>query len=375
MPKASPVRTLASLALLAVAPMCIAALSSAANSKVQHVFVIVLENESYDVTFGHDSVAPYLAHELPKQGLLLPNYFGIGHSSLDNYIALISGQAPNEQTQGDCEIFSEFRLSAPTLDAHGQALGMGCVYPTMVKTLPDQLDSRGFTWKAYMEDIGKDPSRESATCGHSALNAQDPLLRATVKDQYEVKHNPFVYFHTIIDDGARCDAHVVNLEQHLSADLKSVATTANYNFITPNLCNDGHDAPCVDGQPGGLVSADAFLKKWVPIITHSAAFKKDGLLIVTFDEADEKLGDGSDACCGEQGLPGARYPPGFRGPGGGRIGAVLISPFIRPGTISRTAYNHYSQLRSVEGFFGLTPLGYAAGADVKPFGEDIFKEH
>jgi phosphatidylinositol-3-phosphatase len=245
----------------------------------------------------------------------------------------------------------------------------------MVKTLPDQLEGAGFTWKAYMEDMGKDPSRESATCGHSPLNAQDPLLRATVKDQYAVKHNPFVYFHTIIDDRTRCDAHVVNLEQRLSADLKSIATTANYNFITPNLCNDGHDAPCVDGQPGGLVSADAFLKKWVPLITHSAAFKKDGLLIVTFDEADTRLSDGSEACCGEQGLPGARYPPGFRGPGGGRIGAVLISPFIKPGTISRTAYNHYSQLRSVEGFFGLAPLGYAADRSVKPFTEDIFKDH
>ena len=40
-------------------------------------------------------------------------------------------------------------------------------------------------------------------------------------------------------------------------------------MITPNLCHDGHDAPCVDGEPGGLASADEWLKKWVPAITES----------------------------------------------------------------------------------------------------------
>jgi phospholipase C len=345
--------------------------AAAAAPPLRHVFLIVLENQSYDMTFGQHSQAPFLAQTLVKQGVMLPNYYGIGHSSLDNYIALISGQAPNEATQGDCVTFSEFRLSAPALDAHGQALGVGCVYPQMVKTLPDELESAGFSWKAYMEDMGKDPSRESATCAHSAINNPENLLHATVKDQYAVKHNPFVYFHTIIDDHARCDAHVVNLNQ-LAKDFASEASTPNYAFITPNLCNDGHDAPCIDHQPGGLVSADAFLQKWVPIITGSAAFKQDGLLIITFDESDGRGPDGASACCGEQGLSGAGSPPGMQGPGGGRIGAVLISPFIEAATISRVSYNHYSLLRSVAGFFGVAPLGFAGEKELRPFGADIF---
>ena|SRR5665213_796702 len=338
---------------------------------VRHVFLIVLENQSYNVTFGPNSQAPYLAGTLPKQGLMLPNYYGIGHSSLGNYIALISGQAPNEATQGDCAIFSEFKLTSAALDAHGQALGEGCVYPPMVKTLADTLESAGFTWKGYMEDMGKDRSRESATCGHSAINSPENLLHATINDQYAVKHNPFVYFHTIIDDQARCDAHVVNLDV-LKKDLRSEASTPNYSFITPNLCNDGHDSPCVDHAPGGLVSANAFLQRWVPVITGSAAFKKDGLLIVTFDESDGRGPDGSSACCAEQGLAGARSPPGMQGPGGGRIGAVLISPFIKPGTTSRMTYNHYSLLRSVSEFFDVAPLGYAAEKELRPFGDDVF---
>jgi phospholipase C len=364
-------RIFRAVAALAAALLGCVAASAAATPAVRHVFLIVLENQSYEVTFGRDSQASFLAQTLAGQGVLLRNYYGIGHSSLDNYIALISGQAPNEATQGDCATFSEFNRSAPGLDAHGQILGKGCVYPLIVKTLPDALEAASLTWKAYMEDMGKDPARESATCAHSAVNSQETLLRATLKDQYAVKHNPFVYFHTIIDDQARCNAHVVNLDR-LTVDLQNASDTPNYAFITPNLCNDGHDAPCVDHAPGGLVSADAFLKKWVPLITASAAFKKDGLLIITFDEADENLADGSLACCGELGLSGARYPPGLRGPGGGRIGALLISPFIRPGTISEVPYNHYSLLRSVASLFGVAPLGFAAEEGLRPFGADVF---
>ncbi len=347
---------------------------AAAPASVRHVFLIVLENQSYAVTFGPGSRAPYLARTLAAQGVLLQNYYGIGHWSLDNYIALISGQAPNEATQGDCPAYTEFQLSTPGLDAHGQVLGVGCIYPSIVKTLPDELDAKELTWRGYMEDMGKDPSRESATCAHSPIGAQERLLRATSADQYAVKHNPFMYFHSIIDDEARCNAHVVNLDA-LPADLRSVATTPNYAFITPNLCNDGHDVPCVNQQPGGPVSMDAFLKKWVALITGSPAFKQDGLLIITFDEADTQLTDSGFACCGEIGLSGARYPPGLQGPGGGRIGAVLISPFIKPGTVSEVPYNHYSLLRSVASLFGVAPLGFAAEPGLRPFGSDVFSAH
>jgi len=338
---------------------------------IRHVFLLVLENMSYSHTFAPDSSAPYLAHALPAQGALLTQYYAIGHASLDNYLALVSGQAPNHETQLDCPTFSEFRLSAPALDASGQALGAGCVYPQLVRTLPDQLEQAGFTWRAYMEDMGNDPRREPATCGHVPVGATDPTSVARRGDQYAAKHDPFVYFHSIIDDQARCDAHVVNLAR-LTGDLASAATTPNYVFITPNLCDDGHDAACVDGRKGGLVAINAFLTQWVPLILDSPAFKADGLLIITFDEADGVGREGSGACCGEQPLPGARYAPGFNGPGGGRVGAVLLSPFVKPGTTSSTPYNHYALLRTIEALFGLRPLGYAAAASVPVFGADVF---
>jgi phosphatidylinositol-3-phosphatase len=359
-----------SAAFAALASVVLAA-PAAALPPIHHVLLIVLENEPYEASFGAHSPAPYLAHVLPQQGTLLSNYYAIGHSSLPNYLALVSGQAPNEATQLDCPVFSDFRPSAAALNLAGQALGAGCVYPPSVRTLADQLEAAGLTWKGYMEDMGNDPRREPAACAHAPVGHPDPTLGAEVGDEYAAKHDPFVYFHSIIDNPARCAAHVVSLA-HLRDDLRSIATTPNYAFITPNLCNDGHDAPCVDGRPGGLVGVNAFLSEWVPRILESPAFRADGLLIVTFDEAAGGGREASSACCGEQGLPGARYAPGISGPGGGRIGAVLLSPFVESGRVSLVPYNHYSLLKTVEAIFGLAPLGYAAAPGLQAFGPDVF---
>lgn len=330
-----------------------------------HVFLIVLENEPFGVTFGARSPAPYLARELPRQGALLTHYYAIGHDSLDNYIAIISGQAPNPATQDDCRVYSAFKRTAPGFDANGQIRGAGCVYPADVKTLANQLQAAGYTWKGYMEDMGTDRAREAAACAHPAVGAIDETHVATATDQYADKHDPFVYFHSIIDDHANCVAHVVNLET-LPRDLLSIATTPNFSFITPGLCHDGHDAPCTDGEPGGLTSADKFLRVWVPRIVASPAFQQDGVLIITFDE-----GVGGDACCGET-RPAGAPRPGQSGPGGGRVGAVVLSPFVKPGTVSNVAYNHYSLLRSVEDWFGLSHLGYAGQQGLRAFGTDVF---
>src|SRR5580658_7702851 len=74
---------------------------AAAAPRIGHVFVLVLENEDYNNSFGPDSLAPYLARTLPAQGALLKAYYATGHYSLDNYISMISGQAPNPDTQAD----------------------------------------------------------------------------------------------------------------------------------------------------------------------------------------------------------------------------------------------------------------------------------
>ena len=177
---------LAAVAMLAVPSL---AAEPPAPVKPGHVFIIVLENQGYHVTFGAASPATYLKG-LAGLGALLSNYYGIGHFSLDNYLAMISGQAVNPVTQSDCGSFVEFNQTGTSAD--GQAIGTGCVYPATVRTIADQLADKGLAWKAYMEDMGNIPTRESATCGHPAIGAPDPAHRAVVGDQYATRHNPFV---------------------------------------------------------------------------------------------------------------------------------------------------------------------------------------
>ena len=336
-----------------------------APPKVGHVFVIVLENEGFDSTFRAGTLAPYLADTLAKRGAFLRQYYGISHFSLPNYIAMISGIAPTRTTQADCSRYADFVETGMSPD--GQPIGSGCIYAAHVQTLANQLEAKGLTWKAYMEDMGKDSTREEPTCGHATLGSLDSTARATPGDQYAAKHDPFVYFHAILDTPS-CKRNVVALPA-LERALRSAGETPNFSFIAPSLCHDGHDRPCVSGEPGGLVSADAFLQHWVPLITSSPAFRADGLLIITFDEA---LSIDATACCDEQPGPNV-LNAGVNGPGGGRVGAVLLSPFIKAGTVSDAAYNHYSLLRSIEDLFGLEHLGYAGRKGLATFGKDVWR--
>jgi hypothetical protein len=357
------------------------------GSAFKHVFVIVLENEGFDVTFGPNSKAPYLARTLTSKGVLLSQYYGTGHASLDNYIAMISGQAATPQTRNDCFVYADFVLTGVTPD--GQAIGSGCVYPAQIKTIGDQLTTRGKTWRAYMGDMGNDPARESTICGHPTLNTPDltqiaekPSASLTFGDQYASRHNPFVYFHSITDSG-EC-SNVVNLNL-LATDLKSERTTPDFVFVTPNLCDDGHDGPCVTGQPGGLVSADAFLQKWIPLIQASDAYRDGGLIVIIFDEGGPTQTVSSSGltvtfqgqyCCSEQPGPNlSPFPqsvvlgmfPGLgtvtlntNDYGGDRTGAVLLSPLLQGGKVSNTPFNHYSLLKTLEDIFGTDSyLGYA----------------
>ena len=344
--------------------------------QIKHVWVIELENEGLGQSFGDRAADPYLAVTLRHMGGLLQNYYAVGHDSLDNYVAQISGQAPDHATQNDCGVWTKFRPANMIEKPFGQLVGDGCVYPASIPTLGNQLSAAHLTWKAYLQDMGNQPARDHTTmtkqgpaCGHPMVGKPDDTEGATAADQYATRHEGFMYFESVIGSQAYCDAHVLSF-QPLLKDLSKASTTPSFSWLSPNLCMDGHDAPCADGDPGGLTEINGFLHIWVPEILHSPAYK-NGLIMITFDE-----GSTSQACCGETPGKSPSHPnapePGMSGPGGGKVGALLLSPFIKPGTVSTVDYNHYSMLRTIEDIFGLSHLGDAAMPQVKPFGADVF---
>jgi hypothetical protein len=198
-------------------------------------------------------------------------------------------------------------------------------------------------------------------CEHPALGKPDDHIRATPDEEYSTHHNPFVYFRSVIESGD-CARNVVNLSD-LADDLKSVATTPDLAYITPNLCHDGHDDNCADGSRGGLAAADGWLKDQVPAILSSPAYTQDGMLVITFDETD---GGTAGPSAGAAGSPAG-------GAAGGKVGALVLSPFSAGGASSGQPYNHYSLLATIEDLFHLPRLGMAADPGVKAFGGDVFQ--
>jgi phospholipase C len=350
------------LARLATIFALIAAATAApahgANPPVRHVFVVMLENRDFATSFGESTGPPYLAKTLRARGELLTQYYGVTHESLGNYIALISGQGSNVVTQADCPLYAP--VIPGTIGVDGQAAGVGCVYPSAVKTVADQLDAAGLAWRGYMEDM-------RGTCQHPALGTPDTTQAATASSQYAARHNPFVYFDSLVSGGS-CARNDVPLSR-FTADLASEPTTPQLSFITPDLCHDGHDASCADGGPGGFTAVNQFLQSLVPKILASPAYQDRGLLIITFDESAH----GADACCNEPQFPNTLNNGATSiGRGGGRVGALLLSPYIKRGSTNATPYNHFSLLRSVEDMFGLDHLGYAAQSGLRAFGPDVF---
>ena len=387
MPRLAVVAAMA-VVMLAAVPVARAA---AQPPPIKHVWIIDLENESFGYTWGASGhkFAPYLTQTLPSQGAMLNNYYGIGHDSLDNYTAEISGQSGNYELNEDCGIYAPFvQFGGENFDKftkYGQLSGEGCLFPQYVNTIAGQLTAKHLSWREYAQDMGNNPHRDGTVmtqngpaCGHPKIGGEDFTDSTGPRnDSYATRHNPFMYFRSVISNKSYCDAHVLSLAP-LAHDLSNIATTPNYSFVTPNTCFDGHDWPkCQDGTPGRLPRVDQFLKEWVPRIMASPAYKRDGMILITFDES----GDDSDAgaCCGEVdglGFDDPSHPNmnevGLYGPGGGRVGALVLSRFVRPGTVSNHAYNHYSQLRTVEDIFGLGHLGDAQQPQVNSFGSDVF---
>ena len=302
--------------------------------KIKHVWLIILENKSYDASFTGLNNNTYLWKTLPSQGVELKHYYGTGHFSQDNYLSMVSGQAPQSDTQDDCPDYDGMTGSidySGNLDSNGDygqfasgagpnaAAGQnGCVYPASVPTLFNQFDQAGVSWKGYAQDLGNPdaggPTHDAgtqycgapyATPGATGSIAQPNPGSANSTDQYVPKHFPFPWFQSLLQSGDCNPQHIANLfssTDGLYHDLQHASTTPAFSWISPNNCSDGHDAVCAGNNlsggftgpntpnaptndTGGLYAADRFLEHVIPEIEASPAYKQGGLIDVTFDEA------------------------------------------------------------------------------------------
>ena len=304
--------------------------------KLSHVFVLALTTSSYDAAFGTASVAHYLNHKLVPKGTLLGGYESLGSAELPDYLAMISGQAPNPDTSSDCPTYDDFPAGSQP-DAQGQVSGAGCAYPNTVLTIGDQVTAAGHSWRAYIDGMG------TTSCLHPNSGAPTSTPPTGAGPDYSLLHNPFVYFHSLLDLGS-CATDDVPLDQ-LPHDLSRPATAQTFAFIAPGACLDAAASTCPSGGPAGLEGEDAFLRTWVPHILHSNAYTHGGALIITFA------------------LPGPSQALSASTPAGSTpVGALLLAPHAARGKIVSTTFNPYSVLKSVEQLLNYKPLGKAGSA-------------
>jgi phosphatidylinositol-3-phosphatase len=327
--------------------------------RVKHVFVISLSSPGYDKAFGALSEMPYLANTLRPQGELLSNYSLLTDKGLPNYIGMIGGQAPNALTSANCTTYTDYPGNALP-DKNGNVVGNGCIYPAQAINVADQLFSARFSWGAYMEDMGKPepvaqgetaPANPPQNCVRPDVGAADKTQDVRKADPstgyagsgYAVRHNPFAYFHSLLDLGS-CTQKDVPLDR---LDGVLAGGTPNFSFISPNLCNTGEPTECdTDVKDPGPAQADKVLATWVPKILASPAYQQDGVLIITFGEA----------------TPGVNGAP---------VGTLLLSKFLTPGSTNAGAFNPYSIFRTVEDLFGLQHLAAATRTGTTTFASDL----
>jgi phospholipase C len=262
------------------------------------VFLILMENHDWSSIKGSAS-APYLNHTLLPMASHAEQYYNPPnlHPSLPNYLWLEAGTNFGVLDDGD-----------PSSN-----------HQSTSRHLVDLLEAAGLSWRAYQEGIS------GTDC---------PL---TDVGSYTAHHDPFVYFDDVTqgnNPGAmRCITHVRPYAE-LAADLAN-DTVADYNFITPDDCDNMHDdcTPLNDRVRQG----DAWLSTEVPKILASRAYADNGAIFITWDEGK---------------------------PDDGPIGLIVLSPKAKGRGYQNTIhYTHSSTLRTIEEIFGVTPmLGDAANA-------------
>ncbi len=264
-------------------PLAIGAVPTLPSSQRSHVMVIVMENAEYGEVIG-STAAPYV-NALARRYALARQSFAITHPSLPNYLALTSGSTHG--VSSDC---TECTVSA--------------------MNLVDQLEAAGVSWGAFLED------------------APSPCFRGASAGGYAKKHNPFIYYDDISRSPSRC-GRLVGFGQ-LATDLRA-GLLPSFVWISPNLCDDGHDC--------GVAAGDRFLARTVPALLRQLG--PEGFLVIAWDEGTSDRG-----CCVLA--------------HGGQIATILAGPRVRAGARLALPVDHYGVLATIERALGLPALAGAA---------------
>jgi hypothetical protein len=344
-------------AVCAGASIALLSPASLATAAPKHVFLIMMENHSTEDIVGNAADAPFINNQLLKQPgvAFATQYFGVTHPSLPNYLALVSGstQAIFDDCRAGADVTCKPEEFVPGGDDPATAgrlltdeqAAAAASQPHLFKgkTIVDQLEAAGHSWKAYMEALPADDKLVE----YAPVGADGKV----VAKLYAQKHNPFVYFDGIRGNASRMD-RIVPYDE-LAQDLAGNAVP-DFVWISPHQCHDMHgvspqNAAAVQmpdcGYPasgldhGAIRLGDAYLADIVPRIMGSAAWKDGASLVIVWDEDDY---------AGFAGTAGS--PVGFNQTvlGGSRAPLIVVTADQAPPRKLEEPANHYNLLAAIE---------------------------
>ena len=275
----------------------LAPIPAASGTYFDYIVIIVMENhEICNIITSCGGQGTYETALANANGLAWKDKYCNVNPSLPNYLCLTGG------TDFGCAGYDGGPHSNPCTNSAWSS-----------SNIVDRLVAGGLTWKAYMEDM---PSN----------------CYGSNSGQYAVRHNPFVYYNSIVGNASRCSRVVPagSSDSTLLNDLGSTSTASNYMWLTPNVCNDMHDCSVATG--------DSWLSTFLPKVFSSAEYQAGKTAVfLTWDEDDNFSGN--------------------------HIATLVMAPSVARGTTSGTAFNHYSMLHTTEELLNLGSfLGNAATA-------------
>ena len=335
----------------------------------EHIFYIMMENHQTSQIFGNTADAPFI-NQLASRYAISTDYFGVTHPSLPNYLAAISGDF--QGIWDDCKagptvtcVPGEFGPSS------GYTNGQELLTPQEIasatntphwfssKTIIDQLEAQGLSWKAYMQSM---PSAgyTGEYFPYTTVNGQSVPIKL-----YAQKHDPFMYFSTIRNNPERMQK-IVPFSQ-FAADLGS-GGVPNFVWISPDQCNDMHGVSTSNAQFLGLPNCafpasgldhsviqlgDNFIRSTVSMIMASHAWQEKSAIVIAWDENDYTSFAG---CC--------HSPTGVNGAilGGSNAPLMVITSKGAEHIVdSTTPFNHYTLLATIQKLWGLGCLEHSCG--------------
>jgi hypothetical protein len=372
-------------------------------SHLDHVFVIMMENHGYNQIIGNPD-APFM-NQYASRVNLATNYFAVAHPSLTNYLEVVGGSnfgvlndnspdwhnascttnlasgtasldngsfgniCPISGTGTDAAtpVFDNSNETSPPsitsvteIDGH---LSIPAATDIAGKTIADQLDEGGRSWRSYQESVtytGADTVNYSDgifdnNSNLATLLAGSSATSSNIVHLYAVKHNPFAYFRSVQEGGMK---NTVGFEgaHGLMDDLAS-GRVPDFSFIVPNQCNDQHGqnnatAACFEdpndngtlvGLNGGLIrQGDTTLRTLVKAIHDSPAWTRGkNAIVIVWDENDYSA---------------APYP--------NKVALTVDTNYRSHRVESNRFYTHFSLLKSIEAGFELQCLNHACDHDV-----------